>query len=47
MLPPLTQDPVEVLPTRSIYEFEDAGVHVTLTFMSRRCRMIWTCFRGR
>ena len=23
----------QVLPTRSIYEFEDAGVHVTMTFM--------------
>ena len=23
----------QVLPTRSIYEFEEAGVHVTLTFM--------------
>ncbi|MEI7909455.1 MAG: DUF4965 domain-containing protein [Verrucomicrobiota bacterium] len=32
-LPPLTQKSVEVLPTRSIYEFEDAGVHVTMTFM--------------
>ena len=28
-----TQKSVEVLPTRSIYEFEEAGVHVTLTFM--------------
>ena len=26
--------PLQVLPTRSIYEFEDAGVHVTLTFMT-------------
>jgi hypothetical protein len=25
---------VQVLPTRSIYDFEDAGVHVTLTFMT-------------
>ncbi len=28
-----TQRSIEVLPTRSIYEFEEAGVHVTLTFM--------------
>ena len=32
-LPPFTQTSVKVLPTRSIYEFEDAGVHVTMTFM--------------
>ena len=25
---------LQVLPTRSIYEFEDAQVHVTLTFMT-------------
>ena len=31
--PPFTQKSVTVLPTRSIFEFEDAGVHVTLTFM--------------
>jgi hypothetical protein len=31
--PPLEQKSVEVLPTRSIYEFEGAGVHVTMTFM--------------
>jgi hypothetical protein len=29
-----TQVSLQVLPTRSIYEFEDAGVHVTLTFMT-------------
>ena len=32
-LPPFTQKSIEVFPTRSIYEFEDAGVHVTMTFM--------------
>ena len=32
-LPAFTQKSVEVLPTRSIYEFEEAGVHVTMTFM--------------
>lgn len=32
-LPAFTQKSVEVTPTRSIYEFEDAGVHVTLTFL--------------
>ena len=32
-IPPFTQTAVTVTPTRSIYEFEDAGVHVTLTFL--------------
>jgi hypothetical protein len=32
--PAFTQVSLQVLPTRSIYEFEDAGVHVTLTFMT-------------
>jgi hypothetical protein len=32
-LPPFTQKSVAVFPTRSLYEFEDAGVHVTMTFM--------------
>ncbi len=32
-MPAFAQKSVEVLPTRSIYEFEDAGVHVTMTFM--------------
>ncbi|MGD0262742.1 MAG: DUF5127 domain-containing protein [Verrucomicrobiota bacterium] len=32
-LPAFTQQSVEVFPTRSLYEFEDAGVHVTLAFM--------------
>src|SRR5208337_2761141 len=32
-LPAFAQQSVEVLPTRSIYEFEEAGVHVTLAFM--------------
>jgi hypothetical protein len=32
-VPALTQKSVEVLPTRSIYRFEDAGVQVTMTFM--------------
>ena len=31
--PAFAQKSVEVLPTRSIYEFEEAGVHVTMTFM--------------
>jgi len=30
---PFTQKSVKVTPTRSVYEFEDAGVHVTMTFM--------------
>lgn len=33
-LPPLLQQGVQVLPTRTIYEFEGAGVHVTLTFLT-------------
>jgi hypothetical protein len=33
-VPPLSQVSLQVLPTRSIYEFEGAGVHVTLTFMT-------------
>ncbi len=33
-LPAFPQTGVRVLPTRSIYEFEDTGVHVTLTFMT-------------
>lgn len=32
-VPPLPQQSAQVLPTRSIYEFEGAGIHVTLTFM--------------
>jgi hypothetical protein len=32
-LPPFEQISATVTPTRSIYEFEDRGVHVTLTFM--------------
>ena len=31
--PAFAQKSVTVWPTRSIYEFEDAGVHVTITFM--------------
>lgn len=33
-VPPLPQLSVQVLPTRSIYQFEGAGVHLTLTFMT-------------
>ena len=33
-LPAFPQTGVRVLPTRSIYDFEDTGVHVTLTFMT-------------
>jgi len=33
-LPPLPQLSLTVTPTRSIYEFEGANVHVTLTFMT-------------
>jgi len=33
-VPAFTQVALQVLPTRSIYEFEAAGVHVTLTFMT-------------
>ena len=33
-VPAFTQVSLQVLPTRSIYEFEEAGVHVTLTFMT-------------
>src|ERR1039457_7570170 len=32
-VPPLPQIGLTVTPTRSIYEFEGANVHVTLTFM--------------
>jgi len=32
-LPAMKQTSLEVTPTRSVYEFEDAGVHVTLTFL--------------
>jgi Domain of unknown function (DUF4964)/Domain of unknown function (DUF5127) len=31
-VPPMKQLSVEVLPTRTIYHFEDAGVHLTLVF---------------
>jgi Glutaminase A six helical-hairpin domain/Domain of unknown function (DUF5127)/Domain of unknown function (DUF4964) len=33
-VPAFTQVSLKVTPTRSIYEFADAGVHVTLTFMT-------------
>ena len=33
-VPAFNQVSVKVLPTRSIYEFEEAGVHVTLTFLT-------------
>ena len=33
-VPPLEQVGLQVLPTRSIYEFDDGHVHVTLTFMT-------------
>lgn len=33
-LPELPQQSVRVLPTRTVYEFEGAGVHLTLTFLS-------------
>ena len=33
-VPAFVQVSLQVLPTRSIYDFEDAGVHVTLTFMT-------------
>ena len=33
-VPAFHQVSLQVLPTRSIYEFEAAGVHVTLTFMT-------------
>jgi len=33
-VPAMPQTGLEVTPTRSIYEFEDAKVHVTLTFMT-------------
>ncbi len=33
-LPGFPQTGVQVLPTRTIYDFEDTGVHVTLTFMT-------------
>src|SRR5207237_7074307 len=32
--PPLPQNGLQVTPTRSIYEFDDSHVHVTLTFMT-------------
>jgi len=33
-VPALTQKSVEVLPTRTIYTFEDAGIKLTLTFLT-------------
>ena len=34
VVPAFTQISLQALPTRSIFEFEDAGVHVPLTFMT-------------
>lgn len=31
---PMKQTSLEVLPTRTIYQFEDAGIHLSLTFMT-------------
>ncbi|MBZ0299607.1 MAG: DUF5127 domain-containing protein, partial [Anaerolineae bacterium] len=33
-IPPMTQTSVEVLPTRTIYQFEAAGIRLTVTFMT-------------
>src|SRR5258708_18894465 len=33
-VPAMAQVSVQVLPTRSIYDFDDSHVHVTLTFMT-------------
>ena len=47
-VPALAQVSLQVLPTRSIYEFEDAGRsrHADL-HDGRRCRTIWMSFRCR
>ena len=45
-LPAFPQTAVRVTPTRSIYDFEDTGVHVTLTFTTPRCPMTWSACPG-
>lgn len=45
--PALPQTGLKVTPTRSIYDFENDKIHVTLVFMRRPCRTIWTPWRCR
>jgi len=43
----LPQTRVEVLPTRTIYDFAGAGVKLTMTFFTPALPAIWTCSPGR
>ncbi len=45
-VPAMNQISVEVLPTRTIYQFAEAGVHLTLTFTTPRCSMTSTFCHG-
>ena len=43
----LPQVALKVWPTRTVYDFEGAGVHVTFTFMSPCCLTILRCWLDR
>ena len=45
-LPALPQVGVQVTPTRSIYDFDDGQVHVTLTFMTAALPHDWRSWLG-
>ena len=45
-VPALQQVGVNVLPTRTIYDFDDGHVHVTLTFLTPALPEAWISWRG-